>query len=93
MGTKIIEENETSFAKNRKQMKPFYKNRKFKVITNEGKLIVNSSRDLIERSAKSGGAKRPSEDQMAMIDSLCIAMDGSPLLNKPLMVMDGTMDH
>ena len=55
-GTRMIEDHhEASFAKNRRQMKPFYKNRKFKVITNEGSLVQNSSRDLIERSGTAAG--------------------------------------
>ena len=41
----------------RNGIKQFYKNRKFKVITKEGSLIDNKSRDLIERSgtAATGG--------------------------------------
>jgi len=92
-GTKIPD-HEMSFVKNRKQMKPFYKNRKLKVITKEGSLIKNSSRDLIERSGTAGRSHRlefPS-GQNGGDDSLCMAVDGSPLVNRPLMVMDGSLD-
>jgi hypothetical protein len=60
-GTRI-EDHEASFTKNRRQMKPFYKNRKFKVITNEGSLVQNSSRDLIERSGTAAGGSRSHRD-------------------------------
>jgi hypothetical protein len=51
-GTKIDDQGpiESTFVSHRQKLKQFYKNKNYKVITNEGSLIVNSSRDLIERS-------------------------------------------
>ena len=41
---------EQQFMTHRNGLNKFYKNQKFKVITQEGSLIDNKSRDLIERS-------------------------------------------
>jgi hypothetical protein len=55
-GKKLDDKNKNfdkTFVSHRGQLKPFYKNRKYKVITKEGSLVQNSSTDLMDRSPTS----------------------------------------
>ena len=63
-----VEEFETTFMSNRSKLKQFYKNRKYKVITKEGELVVNASKDLIERSLTAAVGRRGQSVDQACVD-------------------------
>jgi hypothetical protein len=70
----------------RNGLKQFYKNKKFKVITQEGSLIDNKSKDLIERSGTAAHyqGKKQNTDYSSMLTSNIQEALNPPTFMQPL---------
>jgi hypothetical protein len=70
----------------RNGLKQFYKNKKFKVITQEGSLIDNKSRDLIERSGTAAHyqGRKQNTDYSSMLTSNIQEGLNQPAFMQPL---------